>query len=169
MTDHVDDTVEKLALLQRQHRDRATRSQRFTNRATRILGRPATIAALTVAVSAWVVGKCVARGLHHLAWEQQPFPYLELALGFIAVVVALLILSTQLHNEELAEKRSELTLQIALLTERKVAKMIALLEEQRRDHPALTPRTDDEAERMAFPTDPQDVLAKLEAARPEKA
>lgn len=164
-TDHVDESVEGLAELHRRHRANASRAQRIANRVTRRLGRPGVVAAVAAAVLAWVVGNLSASRLHLHALEPAPFPDLALALGIAAVVVALLILSTQQHGEELAERRAELTLQIALLSERKVAKVIALLEEQRSENPLLSSRRDPEAERMSEAADAGDALERIEAAR----
>lgn len=167
--DHIEESVEHLAALQREHLRRATRSQRLANSATRALSRPLSVIFVTIAVAVWVLGNAGADRIHLRAVEQSPFPELALVLGFVAVVVALLILTTQRHSEELAERRSELTLQIALLSERKVAKLIELLEEQRRDNPMLTSRVDVEAEQMAAPADPQSTLGRIEAAKPDES
>ena len=48
-----------------------------------------------------------------------------------------------------------LTLQITIVSERKVAKVIALLEEQRRDNPMLRSRIGDKAQVMAQLVDPR--------------
>ena len=83
-------------------------------------------------------------------------------------MVALLILSTQQHGEELAQRRAELTLQMVILAERKVAKVIELLEEQRAENPLLDSRRDNEAEQMARAADPREALERIEVARPAK-
>jgi uncharacterized membrane protein len=44
------------------------------------------------------------------------------------------------------------------LSEQKIAKVIQLLEESRRDNPLVGNRLDSEAEPMAQPADPQSVL-----------
>ncbi|WP_242098175.1 hypothetical protein [Sphingomonas sp. CROZ-RG-20F-R02-07] len=82
-----------------------------------------------------------------------------------ALIVALLILTTQRHDEALAEKRAQLTLQIAMLSERKTTKIIALLEEQRRDNPLLVSRVDAEADEMGQVLDPLETLGRIELAR----
>ena len=79
-----------------------------------------------------------------------------------ALLVALLILTTQRHEEELAESRAQLTLHIATLSERKIAKVIELLEEQRRDNPLLPSRIDDEATEMAQPADHKTTLGLID-------
>ena len=157
--------MSELAELHRRHRERSSQSQQLTNRVTAALGRPSVIALIVAAVVAWVFGNISAPSFHLRALEPLPFPELGLVFGFVAVVIALLILSTQRHGEELAERRSELTLQIALLSERKVTKLIALFEEQRAENPLLQTRKDPEAEEMAVPADPGDAIDRIEAMR----
>ena len=51
-----------------------------------------------------------------------------------------------------------MTLELAILSEQKTAKIIALLEEERRDNPNLRNRVDEQAAAMAIAADPQAVL-----------
>ena len=85
-----------------------------------------------------------------------------------------MILTAQRRDDELAELREQLTLELALLSEQKTAKMIELLEEFRRDTPLVENRKDDQADAMAQPADPQSVVEALrqtaaETARLERA
>ena len=164
-TDHMREAVQRLEEMHSQHRSRSTLVQRFANRVTFALGRPGVIIALVAVVAAWVLGNLSAAPLHLRALEPAPFPDLGLALGFGAVVVALLILSTQQHGEQLAERRAELTLQMAILAERKVAKVIELLEAQRAENPLLETRRDAEAEQLARAADPREALKQIEASQ----
>jgi hypothetical protein len=68
------------------------------------------------------------------------------------------ILATQQREYQLAQLREQLTLELAILSEQKTAKVIQLLEESRRDNPLIRNRVDQEAEAMAQPADPQSVL-----------
>ena len=113
---------------------------------------------------AWVVGNYAARLMGSTALEEFPFPDLGFLVTIAALIVALLILTTQRHEEELADKRARLTLQIAVLSEKKIAKLIELMEEQRRDNPLLPSRVDREADAMATASDPRASLEQLEAS-----
>ena len=66
----------------------------------------------------------------------------------------------------LAERRDQLTLELAILADKKTAKVIALLEEMRRDAPALADRADPESEAMARPADPREVLTAIDRRTP---
>jgi uncharacterized membrane protein len=70
--------------------------------------------------------------------------------------MTVLILATQRRENELASHHERLTLELAILSEQKAAKIISLLEELRQDHPR--DRVDDEAAAMSEPADPQSVL-----------
>nr|WP_232283614.1 hypothetical protein [Sphingomonas sp. PAMC 26617] len=58
-----------------------------------------------------------------------------------------------------------MTLQIAMLGERKNTKIIALLEEQGRDNPLLESRVDREADEMGQISDSFQNLVKIEGAK----
>ncbi len=146
--DYVDNTVQQLVELQQAHNREATPVQRVANRVTAFLGRPSFVAFILILIIVWITGNYAATRLGLRALEQFPFPDLAFFATVGALVVALLILTTQRHDEALAEKRAQLTLQIAMLGERKTTKIIALLEEQRRDNPLLASRVDAEAEEM---------------------
>ena len=157
----VDDSVEHLACLHDEHERATTRTQRFADRVTSALGRPAALAIIVLAIIGWMCGNFVARRFGVTALEEFPFPDLAFIATIAALIIALLILTTQRHQDQLAERRAQLTLQIAILSEKKVAKVIALLEEQRRENPLLSSRTDEEAEAMAQSADPGANLDRL--------
>ena len=75
-----------------------------------------------------------------------------------ALYMTVLILTTQRRENELASHHEQLTLELAILSEQKAAKIISLLEELRQDHPEIRNRVDREATAMSAPTDPQSVL-----------
>jgi uncharacterized membrane protein len=72
--------------------------------------------------------------------------------------MVVLILATQRREDQLAQRRELLILELAILAEQKTAKVIQLLEESRRDNPLIRNRVDPEAEAMAQPADPKSVL-----------
>lgn len=160
-TTETDETVEHLAELQREHERSTTPIQRLANAATTILGRPGTLAIVLLLTLVWICGNYLARRLGVTALEEFPFPDLAFVATIAAVLIAMLILTTQQHQDQIAERRAQLTLRIALLSEKKVAKIIALLEEQRRENPMLVSRIDAEAEAMSHSADPRDHLESL--------
>jgi uncharacterized membrane protein len=65
--------------------------------------------------------------------------------------------------------RELLNLELTILSEQKIAKVVALLEELRQDSPHLHNRVDELAEAMARPADPQSVIEAMKETRSESA
>jgi uncharacterized membrane protein len=82
--------------------------------------------------------------------------------GLGALLTTTIVLITQTRQGRLAEQRAQLDLQVSLLSEQKTAKLIALLEELRRDLPDVTNQHDAEAAAMEQSTDPHTILDALE-------
>jgi uncharacterized membrane protein len=83
--------------------------------------------------------------------------------------MVVLILATQRREDQLAQHREQLILELALLSEQKTAKVIELLEEFRRDSPLIHNRVDRQADSMAQPADPQQMLDAIKEIRAEAA
>ena len=84
-------------------------------------------------VAAWIGLNLLAPQFGVAGLDPPPFTWLGLALSLVALYLMVLILTAQRRDDELAELREQLTLELALLSEQKTAKMIELLEEFRRD------------------------------------
>lgn len=166
--DQVEETVQRLAELHEEHAREITPLQRRVIRITTTLGRtPALLTGLAI-VLAWLAFNAAAPALHLTPFDPYPFALLELATTVFALFTTLLILATQRREEEFSRRREQFTLQLAVLNEHKIAKVICLLEEQRRDNPLLASREDPEAEDMGKPIDPRRVLNRIvETHEPE--
>ena len=163
-TDPVGETVQSLADLHEQHNREIGLIQKLANHVTRTMGRPAVVVAIVVLIVAWIIGNLVAVNMGGGAFDRFPFPDLALFATVCAFLSTLLILTTQRHEQDVARRRDQLTLHMAVLSEAKIAKVIALLEEQRRDSDSLPSRDDPQASEMAKPSNPEDSLEKIEAS-----
>jgi uncharacterized membrane protein len=155
---HIEDTLRAIAKLHADHRQGAGPLQRLVERVTALIGRPRFISALTIVIALWVAGNVLATVSGTAPWDPPPFNWLQGVLGLLALYVTVLILTTQRRDDELASYREQLTLEVAILSEQKSAKIIALLEEMRRDSPSLVNRVDEVAAAMSVAADPQAVL-----------
>ena len=155
---HIEDTIQAIARLHAEHRQEAGTLQRLVERLTAWIGRPQFIAGMTVAITVWVAGNTVAKVVGATSWDDPPFAWLQGGLGLLALYVTVLILTTQRREDQLAGYREQLTLELAIISEQKSAKIISLLEEMRRDSPTLRNRVDEEAVAMSIAADPQAVL-----------
>ena len=87
------------------------------------------------------------------------------AVGLLSLFMVVLIIGAQRHEEQLAQRREMLLLELAVRSEQKIAKVIALIEESRRDNPLLPDRSDPGAETLAQPSDPGSVLDAIKQAQ----
>jgi uncharacterized membrane protein len=146
---HIEGTVQAIAKLHAEHQERATPFQRFTEDLTDRAGRPNFVVLLMVAVVGWIALNLAMVGLGRRPLDEPPFAGLELAVSLAALFMAVLILSTQRRDDELASRRDQLTLELAILSDQKAAKIIELLEELRRDDPTIRNRVDHDAAAMS--------------------
>jgi uncharacterized membrane protein len=161
MPAHVEQTVRSIALLHAKHHQDASKAQRSIDRLTAFAGRPFFLGLVCAAVVLWTVENATASWLGLRPLDPPPFAWLELAATVSAVVIAVLILVTQRNADRLADLRGQMTLELASLTEQKVAKIIELVEELRRDSPQVRNRVDSEASEMSIRSDPHAVLGAI--------
>ena len=155
---HIEQTVQAIARLHAAHHRRATSLQRLVDQVTAIVARPAFVGVVTIVVLSWMAFNLALQ--RTLGWRIDPegFPHLQGFGELLAIYITALVLMSQRRKDELSELREQLNLELAILTEQKVAKLIALTEEMRRDNPQLVDRVDHQAEAMAKPADPEAVL-----------
>jgi uncharacterized membrane protein len=162
--DKLGENVETLASLRARAEREVTSHQRRIERLTEQLGRPRTFYLIVGLAAAWCSFNALARYLGTRPFDPPPFVWLQGAIGLCALLMTTVVLVTQNRQTHHAEQRAQLELQINLLAEQKVAKLIALLEELRRDLPIVEDRVDRAAEAMKEPVDPHAVLSALEEA-----
>jgi uncharacterized membrane protein len=136
-----------------------TPHQRGMEKLTVALGRPWTVYVTLAGVALWIVVNFSLAAWGFTTVDPPPFHGLHIFVSLLALLVTLIILTTENRQVYLAEQRSHLDLQVNLLAEKKIAKVVALLEELRRDLPTVRNRLDQEAQEMSEPADPQ-VVAK---------
>jgi uncharacterized membrane protein len=95
-------------------------------------------------------------------FDEPPFFWLQGFIALNAFIISTTVLIRQNRMSRLADHHAHLDLQVNLLTEEKSSKIIALLEELRRDMPNVRNKTDHEAEALAKPADAKAVLSAIE-------
>jgi uncharacterized membrane protein len=165
---HIEEIVRSIEKMHAEHHGRATRLERVVDRATALVGRPAFFGFLTLCVASWIAGNLILQWREGFALDAPPFSWLQVTLTLVALYVAALILTTQRRADQLAGHREQMTLQLAILSEQKAAKIIALLEELRRDSPEVKDRIDVEAQAMATPANAQAVSEAIREPHPHE-
>ena len=158
---HVEDTVGAIARFHAAHEADASPFQRLIERITKRAGRPSFVALVSALVLSWIALNLgmIAVGLDPL--DSPPFFWLQGTVALAALYMTVLILTTQRREDELTGLREQLTLELSILSEQKSAKIIALLEELRRDDPSISNRYDADAAALSTPADPDAVLEAL--------
>lgn len=159
---HVQDTVAAIARLHADHEQTATPLQRTMDRLTARAANPRFVGLIVAAAIVWIAINLALTASGHTPLDPPPFSWLQGVIGLAALCMTGLILTTQKREDELATRREQLTLELAILGEQKTAKIIALIEELRRDDPGVRSRPDPEARAMSAPADPHEVLGALE-------
>ena len=157
--------MQAIARLHHAHEERATPLEHLVDRLTALVARPAFVGAAFAAVALWIGGNLLLHRLAGWSFDVPAFPWLQGAGELAAILITTLILMSQRRKDELSELREQLTLELAIMTEQKGAKLIALLEEMRRDSPMLVDRVDNEADEMSTAADPETVHEAFKGAQ----
>jgi uncharacterized membrane protein len=160
--DNLNDNVETLASLRARAEQGVSHHQRRIERFTGWMGQPRSFYLVLLFTAGWTAFNLLAPRLGLRAFDPPPFDWLQGLTGLCALLMTTTILITQNRQTRQAEQRGQLELQVNLLAEQKIAKLIGLLEELRRDIPIVPDRVDKVADAMTEPVDPHAVLSALE-------
>ncbi len=159
LPDPIAKNIEAITALHTQEvRDIPTHQRLLENMAL-FFGRSAFLYSLLIVLALWILGSSLES---FLPFKLPPFSWSGQGLDAAALVISTGVLVRQTRQENFAEQRAQLMLQLNLLSEQKIAKMIALLEELRADLPDVADRHDPEAEVMQAAADPIAVLEALQ-------
>jgi uncharacterized membrane protein len=163
LSGRINENIENIAAFQLREQEKLGESQRRLGSVGDIVGRPGYLLSLLSLILLWIV----ANGLGpRLGWaspiDPPPFAWLQGFLTFASVVTTTVVLIAQNRHARLDSQRGHLGLQLNLLTEQKVTKLIHLLEELRHDLPMVEDRHDSEAVALQQHTDTAQVLSALE-------
>ena len=134
------------------------------------LGKPRFLRVFLILTGLWITINLLLPVFGRVAFDPFPFAVLQGLLSLSALTTSLVVLIGQNHEAMLDAQRAHIHLQVSLLGEQKVTKLIALVEELRRDIPSVQNRLDMQAERMQRATDPEALLGTFDdAAQPSES
>jgi uncharacterized membrane protein len=162
LPDHINQNIETVKTLHARADETLSGSQRSIEIVSILLGRPAFFYSSLLFIAVWVLSNLFSPLFGVAPFDPAPYHWLQGIVGLGAWLTATVVLITQTRQGKLAEQRAQLDLQVSLLAEQKAAKLIALLEELRRDLPNVKDRHDPQAVAMEQATDPHAVLGALE-------
>lgn len=159
--DRLSRELDSIAAIRAHADQRVGHHQRLIEGLVTRLGRPATLYVFLALGVGWV---CLNTWwpLSTPIPDEPPYFWLQGVTGLMALLMTTLVLITENRQSRDAQHRAHLDLQVNLATEQKVAKLIALIEELRRDLPNVRDRRDPESEKMQETVDPESALAEIE-------
>lgn len=158
----ISQNIEAIVALHANAERNIPRHQRVIGAITYLFSRSLFLYGTVISVILWTLFNVLPSSWGFPAFDPPPFSGLDVAMGFSSLLTTISVLIRQERQEKLAEQRTQLSLQLSLLSEQKIAKIIALLEELRKDLPDVENRHDPEARVMQRPADPEQVLTTLE-------
>jgi uncharacterized membrane protein len=164
---HVEEAIDSIAELERRAQESMSPHQRWIERVTRRVGRPRVVYFILAFVSTWIGLNLVLEATGHTPFDAPPFPLLDGLLTLVGLLLVVLVLTTENRTAQIDLQRSRLDLQINLLTERRTAKLIDMIDALRRDLPQIPTHYDDpEVRALRMRTDPHAVAQAIEERTP---
>jgi uncharacterized membrane protein len=159
--EHVGKKVQKTEELFAKAEQRVDRHQLAIERITDRFGRPGSAYVMASAIGLWMTANALAPRFGLRAIDPPPYPWLQCVTCIAALLMTVAILTTQNRVAKLAQQRAQLDLQVNLIAEEKIAKLVSLIEELRRDLPSVKNRKDSLAEAMTEAVDLHAVAGEL--------
>ena len=163
--DQISQNIESIATFYVREEQKISPAQRSLESFSEFLGKPLYLGLVIGFIALWMLVNVLPRLLGLAVFDPAPFSWMHLAISVGGLVTATVVVIKQNRLAKLEEQRAHLDLQVNLLTEQKVTKIINLLEELRRDLPMVKDRHDAEAAAFQQPTDPHVVLAEIDEQR----
>jgi uncharacterized membrane protein len=161
LSQQVNNNIDSIVAFQQREHEKLSGSERRLAHVSDLIGRPLYLLCLLSFVALWTSCNLVAKFLGIASFDPPPFPLLQGILTLAALLTTTAILIRQNRQARIEEQRAHLDLQVNLLTEQKVTKLIHLLEELRLDLPMVKDRQDPEAASLQRRTDTTQVLSAL--------
>lgn len=137
-------------------------------RVSRVFGSPAFFTFALAFVATWIAVNVwgMHHGWHHV--DTPPFFWLQGLVSCSALLLTVAVLIRQTRMAQVAEHRAHLDLQINLLTEQKVTKLLQILDAPRRDLAASQGGHDNEAHEMTKPADAHALMHAIKAKQEDR-
>lgn len=135
---------------------------------SRFFGSPAFFAFALVFIAVWVAANLwgMKHGWRHV--DAPPFFWLQGLVSCNALLLMVAVLIRQNRMVQSAEHRAHLDLQINMLTEQKVTKLLQIMDAPRRESAAAQDRHDDEVNEMTQPADPHALLHAIKERQEDR-
>ena len=140
--------------------------QLLIERVSAFLGSPAYFALAVAFILVWILVNGWAAHVGRQPLDAPPFFWLQGLVSSNALLLTVAVLIRQNRMAQIAEHRAHLDLQINLLSEQKVTKILQIVDELQRELTALRGRPDSEVAEL---TKPADTHALMHAIKQKQA
>lgn len=137
---------------------KVSRVRRIIESISNVIGSPGYFAAALAFICGWVAVNSLGAKVGWQHVDEPPFFWLQGIVGANALLVTVAVLIRQKRTEQMAEHRAHLDLQINLITEQKVAKVLQIVDELRSHLIATHEPPDEKLSEMSQPTDARALL-----------
>jgi uncharacterized membrane protein len=162
LSDQISQNIESVVALQRRELETTTVAQRRLEWISRLIGRPAFLLGLVSLTGVWIALNLWPAIFSLKPFDPYPFALLQGLLTFSSLFTTTIVLIAQNRQTKLEQQHTHLDLQVNLLTEQKVTKLIHLIEELRHDLPMVKDRHDPQAAYLQERADTSQVLSAIE-------
>ena len=166
LSDPITRNIADIVELEEKELESTTGPERWLEAASRKIAHPAYLLGLVFFALAWILVNLKGAAIGVSPFDPPPFAWLESLLTLTALLTATIVLIGQARQNRLAEQRAHLDLQINLLTEQKVTKLIHLIEELRADLPGVRTRHDPHVSELKKRTDAAQLASALKDRDP---
>ena len=160
--DPISEHIQTVADLHKSAERRVSPQQRTIEKVTNFLGRPRFLLIILAVVVLWIAVTLLLPAFGLRDFDPPPFTWLVGILSLGALLQATMILITQNRQDTMVERRTQLDLQVSLLLDEKISKLITMVDQMRQVHPDLEDGTDPQVEALKETVDPHQSLKTLE-------
>jgi uncharacterized membrane protein len=132
LSDHVGETIRSMARLSSEHEESANLQQRSVAQITGFLSQPAVIGFLALAIGFWVAVNELGPSVGWRVIDPPPFQWLQGMMTMTSLFMVFLLLGAQKHEDRLNKNGEFLTLELAILSEQKIAKVFYPIDSEER-------------------------------------
>jgi uncharacterized membrane protein len=162
------DNLEVLSRFKDREEAQISGLQLAIERISRVFGSPAFFAFALVFIAIWIAVNLwgLKHGWRHV--DAPPFFWLQGLVSGNALLLTVAVLIRQNRMAQVGEHRAHLDLQINLLTEQKVTKLLQMIDAPRRSAAAPHSGQDDEVHEMTKPADTHALMHAIKAKQEDR-
>lgn len=159
--DPISENIDTIVELHRRAEKDVSKQQRTIEDITDFLGQPAFLFIILAFVSLWIFVNTLLIKFGFTSFDPPPFIWLQGILTLGALLQATMILITQNREDVMTERRMQLDLQVSLILDQKMSKLLTMVDQLRKVHPDLENGTDPELEALKKTVDPHESVKAL--------